>query len=92
MHLHLGLPCNFTLYYMMLLFYLLRRHQHAVSLKVLVISSLCAYIHACCTELQQRLGICKIRIIRMKSFTAVCGSEMVKAFFPFCEQTVVRFK
>lgn len=52
----------------------------------------CTYIHVCCTELQQRLGICKIRIIRMKSFTAVCGSEMVKAFFPFCEQTVVRFK
>lgn len=43
----------------------------------------CTYIHACCTKLQQRLGICKIRIIRMKSFTAVCGSEMVKAFFSF---------
>lgn len=27
----------------------------------------CTYIHACCTKLQQRLGICKIRIIRMKA-------------------------
>lgn len=27
----------------------------------------CTYIHACCTKLQQRLGICKIRIITMKA-------------------------